>query len=95
MLLILFLSRGKIVKKIFLIFLLLLCACTSNKISENIESNTDTRGIIIPTYIYPNDSIYDKIIESSKKLNENLIVILNPSNGPSHSDSYAYNKYLE
>ena len=69
MLLILFLSRGKIVKKIFLIFLLLLCACTSNKISENIESNTDTHGIIIPAYIYPNDSIYDKIIESSSKLN--------------------------
>ena len=95
MLLILFLSRRKIVKNLLMIFLLLLCACTSSKISENIESNTDTRGIIIPAYIYPNDLIYGKIIESSKKLNENLIVILNPSNGPSHSDSYAYNKYLE
>lgn len=74
---------------------MLLCACTSNKISENIENNADSHGIIIPAYIYPNDSIYNKIIESSSKLHENLIVILNPNNGPSHSDSYAYNKYLE
>ena len=86
MLLILFLSRRKIVKKILLIFLLLLCACTSNKISENIENNADSHGIIIPAYIYPNDSIYNKLIESSSKLHENLIVILNPNNGPDHSD---------
>ena len=82
-------------KKILLIFLLLLCACTSNKISENIENNADSHGIIIPAYIYPNDSIYNKLIESSSKLHENLIVILNPNNGPDHSDGYAYNKYLE
>ena len=82
-------------KNLLMIFLLLLCTCTSNTISENIESNTDTHGIIIPAYIYPNDSIYDKIIESSSKLHENLIVILNPNNGPDHSDGYAYNKYLE
>ena len=82
-------------KKILLIFLLLLCACTSNKISENIENNADSHGIIIPAYIYPNDSIYNKLIESSSKLHENLIVILTPINGPDLSDGNEKNKYLE
>lgn len=81
-------------KRFLLIICLLLCSCTSKKVSENIENNINTHGIILPAYIYPNDAIYDRIIESSRKLNEKLIVILNPSNGPSNSDSYAYNKYL-
>ena len=86
-------------KKIILIFIATIfisCGTNTSQITDN--SNPKKYGIIIPAYVHYGESdFYEKLINSSSILNENLIVIINPYNGTLDDEDSInnYNKYID
>lgn len=86
-------------KKIILIIIatiFIFCGTNTSQITDN--SNPKKYGIIIPAYVHYGESdFYEKLINSSSILNENLIVIINPYNGPLDDEDSInnYNKYID
>ena len=82
---------------ILLIIFISFVSCGAN-VSAISEKNSSLKyGVIVPAYIYEGETaVYQRLIDSSSKLNENLIVIINPNNGPLDNSSTitTYNGYI-
>ena len=73
--------------------MLLLMGCNDNKITTNIEKETD----LVPLYSYPSTTSteWDKLFLYKHLTNNKVIAIINPSNGDFTQQSLAYDKILK
>lgn len=82
---------------VLLIIFISFISCGANVSAISEKSSSLKYGVIVPAYIYEGEAtVYQRLIDSSSKLKENLIVIINPNSGPVDNSSTitTYNGYI-